>query len=133
MKTLKHIASLPASGVEVITEGTLTRIFFDFTDPEQPASEEEMKQPELPSDLKACENVDVEGRSYAGIVSAIINDRYSQDDTQALHANYQMAKDAESEISDEKRSEYLAEYAAFQNWRIHAKEIAATVVAILSE
>lgn len=133
MKTLKHIASVPESGVEVVTEGTLTRIFFDFTEPEQPASKEGMEQLELPADLKACENVDVEGRSYSGIVSAIINDRYPQDANQALNANYQLAKDAESELSDEKRAEYLAEYASFQDWRSHAKKIAATVVAILAE
>lgn len=133
MKTLKHIASVPESGVEVVTEGTLTRIFFDFTDPEHQASEEGLEHPELPADLKACENVDVEGRSYSGIVSAIINDRYPQDANQALNANYQLAKDAESELSDEKRAEYLAEYASFQDWRSHAKKIAATVVAILAE
>lgn len=133
MKTLKHIASVPESGVEVVTEGTLTRIFFDFTDPEHPASEEGLEHPELPADLKACENVDVEGRSYSGIVSAIINDRYPQDANQALNANYQLAKDAESELSDEKRAEYLDEYASFQDWRSHAKKIAATVVAILAE
>lgn len=133
MKTLRHIASIPESGVEVVTEGTLTRIFFDFTDPEHPALEEGMEHPELPADLKACENVDVEGRSYSGIVSAIINDRYPQDANQALNANYQLAKDAESELSDEKRAEYLAEYASFQDWRSHAKKIAATVVAILAE
>ena len=57
MKTLRHIASVPESGVEVVTEGTLTRIFFDFTDPEHPASEEGLEHPELPPDWKACEKV----------------------------------------------------------------------------
>lgn len=122
MKTQKHIAVIPASGVEVVVEGTLTRLFFDFTDPE-PREEEE-----LPADLKVCESIDVEGQSYGQMVSAIINDRYSSDDNQALTANYEMAKDPDSSLSEEKRAEYLAEYAAYQNWRAHAKAIARTAV-----
>lgn len=122
MKTQMHIPILPSSGVEVIVEGSLTRIFFDFTDPTP------IDGHELPEDLKDCENVDVVGRSYGDIVSGIINDRYSADENQALMANYELAKDATSAISDEKRAEYLAEYSAYQDWRAHAKEIAQLVV-----
>lgn len=118
MKTQKHIAQIPASGVEVVIEGNLTRLFFDFTDP-QPREEEE-----LPADLKECESIDVFGRDYGRLVSGIINDRYTADTNQALTANYELAKDPESGLSDEKRAEYIAEYAAYQEWRAHAKAIA---------
>jgi len=118
MKTQKHIAQIPASGVEVVIEGNLTRLFFDFTDP-QPRDGEE-----LPADLKECESIDVIGRDYGRLVSGIINDRYTSDTNQALTANYELAKDPESELSDEKRAEYIAEYAAYQEWRAHAKAIA---------
>ena len=123
MKTQKHIAVIPASGVQVVLEGSLTRLYFDFTD-SQPREEGE----EIPADLKNCENVDVKGRDYGHLVSAIINDRYNADDNQALTANYEMAKDSESEITAEKRAEYLAEYAAYQDWRAHAKAIARLAV-----
>lgn len=118
MKTQKQIAVVPASGVEVILEGILTRLFFDFADP-VPVGEET-----FPEDLKICESVDVDSRDYAHIVSAIITDHYSADEYQAILANYQVAKDPESEISAEKRAEYLSEYETFQAWRAHAKEIA---------
>ncbi len=123
MKTQKHIASIPACGVEIILEGVLTRLFFDFTDP-VPTEGEDI----YPEDLKDCESVDVDSREYSHIVSAIVTDRYSADSYQALIANYQIAKDAESSISEEKRAEYLQEYDAFQAWRAHAKEIAHIVV-----
>lgn len=122
MRTMKQIQTIPASGVEVILEGVLTRIFFDFTDP-IPVGDET-----FPEDMKVCESIDVDSRDYGRIVSAIVTDRYSSDAYQALIANYQLAKDPESDISEEKRTEYLQEYEVFQTWRAHAKEIAHTVV-----
>ncbi len=126
MKTLKHIAVIPESGVEVIIEGRLVRLFFDFTDPIVPDGEES-----YPEDIKACESIDVVGNAYGEIVSAIINDRYSPDAYQAILSNYELAKDSKSGISAAKKAEYLAEYAAFQEWRSHAKEIAHTAVGII--
>ena len=59
MKTLMHIAEIPESGVYVILEGHLVRLFFDFTDPVVPEGEES-----YPEDLKACESIDVEGNAF---------------------------------------------------------------------
>ena len=117
MKAQKHIASIPDSGVLVVLEGSLTRIYFDFTDP-QPREEEP-----LAVDIKDCENINVHGRSRDDIVSAIINGRYNNNSYQAISANYELAKDPESQITPEKRAEYLAEHASFQEWRAHAKVI----------
>lgn len=125
MKAQKHIASIPESGVLVVLEGSLTRIYFDFTDP-QPREEEPFAV-----DIKECENIDVHGRSRDDIVSAIINDRYNNNSYQAISANYELAKDPDSQITPEKRAEYLEEHAAFQNWRIHAKEIASIAISII--
>lgn len=119
MKTLMHIADIPESGVYVIIEGHLVRLFFDFSEPQVPEGEES-----YPEDLKACESIDVAGNSYGEMVSAIINDHYSPDSYQAILANYELAKDKNSGITPEKKAEYLAEYAAFQDWRSHAKEVA---------
>lgn len=129
MKTLKQIAAIPALGVEVLLEGSTTRLFFDFTDPDpRPEGEDPW-----PDDIKKCESIDLEGREYGSIVSAIINDRYDADKNQALMANLELAKDEESELTPEKRAEYLAEYADYQDWRLHAKSIAAIAVSIIEE
>lgn len=120
-----NVLPTPVNGVSVILEGLLTRLFFDFTD--APVREDE----EADSNLKDCESIDLTGRSYGEIVSAIINDHYSSDRTQAIMANYENAKDTTSSLSDEKRAEYLQEYADYQTWRAHAKDIAKIAISII--
>lgn len=126
MKANYQIQTLPTSGVRVTLEGSLVRILFDFQK-SAPAGEETPAD-----DLYDCESVDVTGRSYDAIVSAIVNDRYPLDSVQAVMANLQIAKDASSVLTDEKRDEYLQEYQAYQEWRAHAKEIANLVLAQIS-
>jgi len=116
---------LPANGVRVILEGALVRIQFDFEAAATVAEEGR----EAPDDLFDCESVDCFSRRKSDIISAIVNERFNNDQVQAIIANYEEAKDPESEISAEKREEHLAEYAAFQAWRKRAKEIAALVIA----
>lgn len=105
--------------IKIIREGTLLRIFFDYEDMSVTDEEEKMY---------ICENVDVEGQSYAEIVSALIRSRYGQDSVEAIMANYEIAKDNESNISDAKRAEYIEEYNDYQAFRIRMKEIANTVI-----
>ena len=124
MRAQVQMVSLPQKGIEVILEGNLTRLFFDFEKAELPVMEGET----APDDIYECESVDVKGRSYSDMVSGIINDRYPADRYQAVMANYENAKDENSEITAEKRAEYLAEYAAYQDWRSHAKEIASSAL-----
>ena len=121
--------SLPQNGVQVTLEGPLVRLLFDFT-PATPVLED---GEEAPDDLFDCESVDTTDRSYGGIVSAIINDRYSQDRVQAILANYQNAIDPESTIEVDKRAEYLQEYHEFQDYREHAKTVARLAVAKIEE
>lgn len=118
----------PTSGVKVTIEGSLTRLLFDFTKAEPVVQEGET----APDDLFNCESVDVNGRSKADIVSAIVNDRYSADQFQAILANYSMAMNENADLTDEKREEYLGEYEAFQEWRLHAKQIATIAVSLMS-
>lgn len=127
MRAQVQMVSLPQKGIEVILEGNLTRLFFDFEKAELPVMEGET----APDDIYECESVDVKGRSYSDMVSGIINDRYPADRYQAVMANYENAKDENSEITAEKRAEYLAEYAAYQDWRSHAKEIASSALEII--
>jgi len=128
MKACYQIDNLPQSGVKVTLEGNLLRILYDFT-PATTVVEEGMEAPE---DLYNCESVDVHGRTYGDIVAAIMNDHYSPDSYQAILANYELAKDKNSGISADKKAEYLAEYQAFQDARVHAKEIATIVVSLIS-
>ena len=129
MKANYQMPSLPQNGVQVTLEGPLVRLLFDFT-PATPVLED---GEEVPDDLFDCESVDTTDRSYGGIVSAIINDRYSQDRVQAILANYQNAIDPESTIDVDKRAEYLQEYHEFQDYREHAKTVARLAVAKIEE
>ena len=124
MKANYQMSELPQSGVQVTIEGALLRLLFDF-------SQVEPREGEETTDIYDCESVDVNGRSYGDIVSAIVNDRYSADEVQAIMANYAEALDSSSDIAAEKRAEYLAEYEGYQSWRKHAKEIAAEVISNL--
>jgi len=65
---------------------------------------------------------------YNTLVAAIITSRYSSSDVEAIMLNNLEASDAESELTDEKRAEYISEYNALQEWRKHAKEIAKTIM-----
>lgn len=124
MKASYQMTELPQSGVQVTVEGAILRLLFDF-------SQATPAEGEVTTDIYNCESVDVNGRTYGDIVSAIVNDRYSADEVQAIMANYAEALDGSSDITAEKRAEYLAEYEAYQTWRKHAKEVAHTVVSEL--
>lgn len=101
------------SGVEVVREGKITRIYFDF------ATEQKQLDGEDPVTVLTAENVDVVGISRSEIVSAIVRDRYPQDRVEAILAN---GSDTEA---------HAAEMAAFQQWRAKAKEVADAAVAII--
>lgn len=126
MKASYQMEALPQSGVQVTVEGALVRLLFDFRKPEVPADGESVAE-----DIYECDSVDVRGRGYGDIIAAILNDRYSPDDVQAIMANYADATDKNSIIETGKRNEYIAEYNEYQSFRKHAKEIAAKVVTLI--
>lgn len=127
MKAIYTLDAAPASGVVVTIEGQLTRLLFDITTHQAPEEEEN-----APENLYDCESVDCVGRTKADMVSAIVDDRYPMASVQALTANYELAKDEASGLTPEKRQEYLEEYAAYQSWRAHAKEVAVTALGLMS-
>ena len=71
--------------------------------------------------------VQVKSISYADVISAIIQSRYSDSEITAIVMNNMQANDINSEISQEKRKEYISEYAELQSWRKHAKEIVSSL------
>ena len=124
MKVLMNIAVAPSDNVMTEVEGNLLRVYFDF-------QKEEHKEDDAPDapDQFSCQQVDVVGRrGYGDIVGAIMNDKYSPDDIQAIMFNHELAKDEDSDIAEEKRAEYVQEYNDLQNYRKHAKEIASLVL-----
>lgn len=128
MKTLEQLASIPESGIVIRQEGAVLRLFFGI-EPAEPMPSPEGEETAQPEGLCECYNVDVRAPfTYGSIVAAIVNDKYSADDVQALSANCIEAKNPDSPLSDGKRAEYEAEWAEFQQWRAKAKGIASAVI-----
>lgn len=126
MKCYGTLAGELPTGVKVVVEGALLRIYFDFEKCE-PVRMEGMDEPV--SEQYVCENVDVEGsHDYGNIVSAIILSRYDASRRDAIFANLEMARDGASELDEGKRDEYLKEYTEYQEYRIKAKRIAKEVL-----
>lgn len=133
MKTVEQLQNIPESGIIIRPEGGIVRLFFDIT-PAQIVVPEGEDESCAPDDLCDCHNVDVKAPvNYGSIIAAIVNDKYSADDAQALISNFTEAKDENSSIEQSKREEYLDEWTAFQQWRAKAKEIAAYVVEHLNK
>lgn len=126
MKAFMNLPVAPSDNVMVEREGNLLRVYFDF----QKETVKDMEGNEVKEPVQySCQCVDLKGNhGYGAIVGAIVNDRFSNDDVQAITANYELAKDESSDITDEKREEYIAEYKEFQEYRAHAKEVANKVV-----
>lgn len=132
MKTLEQIQKIPESGILLRAEGAVLRVFFNITKVQPTTVKEDGEESGDPEDLCECYNVDVNAPfNYGNIIAAIVNDRYSADDVQALQANYIDAKDKESKISSEKREEYISEWNEFHSWRAKAKVISAKVIELL--
>ena len=129
MKTTYQLDSVPASGIIIILEGALMRVMFDITHHE-PVEEDGHVGPD---NLYDVDIVDVNGRSKGDVISAIVNDRYTPDQVQALTANYALATDPDSGITEDKRAEYKEEYQAYQDCRSEAKQVATLVVLELED
>ena len=133
MKSFRNTSDVPASGIEVIKEGDMIRLFFDFAKVETTSSDSaDTECGETKVEQSSCTNIDIVGAvDYSSIVSAIVNGKYNNNDVQAIIANYELAKDSSSDITDDKRTEYLNDYAEFQTYRAHAKEIANQVLTLI--
>lgn len=122
MKCYFDYSGTVPSGVKAVREGLTTRVFFDYS------TETMQGMDEKNVTVLVAENVDVNSSDYSDIVNAIVRDRYAADKVEAVMANYQEAMDSSSSLTEDKRSEYKAEYEAFQAWRAKAKVVAASVV-----
>lgn len=117
--------------VEVRIEGNNMRLAFDF---EVMTFQEKQNGKLVTKKMMKYESIDVpNSRDYSSIVSAIVKDRYNDDEIQAVLANYAEAINTASVLTllPEKKEEYLKEYADFQNWRSHAKEVAKKALTLI--
>lgn len=130
-------AGAPADGIKVVVEGNLLRLYFNYakeTETKTSSDGSGIKNGNMDNASYSAENIDIQGgvRDYAAITAAIVNDMYDVNDVQAILANKALADDAKSDITDEKRKEYLEEYTNYQAYRVKAKETAAKAVEILA-
>lgn len=132
MKNFTNLKNgVPQGGINVIIEAGLLRIFFDYEKDE--TVREDIEGNAVANDnAYKCELVEVQApHTYPRIVSAIVDDRYSASDVTAIIANHALAADEKSDITEEKRAEYLQDYTTFQELRSHAKEVAKNVLNLI--
>lgn len=70
--------------------------------------------------------------NYSAIVAAIINAAYPADDMQAINNNYLRTLDG-TDLTPEKREEYIAEHFEMNAYRDHAKTVALELLAYAQE
>lgn len=101
---------IPANGIEVVNDGADMLIKYDIA---QAATEEEQPKQYTANEVRVKRSA-----TYGDIVSAIIDDKYSNDAMQAIINNHLL----------DSTSEHEAEFNEMQAWRSHAKEVAHKVV-----
>lgn len=126
MKAIIELAKKPKAGdIVAYLEENLVRIFIDFTQAKRYEIDDQGNVQEVTATGQYdCRSIDTESKDYGGIVDAVISEKYPLSSQYAILANKQLADDPNSEISEEKRSEYLSDYAEFQTYRQYAKDIA---------
>lgn len=126
MKAIIELAKKPKSGdIVAYLEENLVRVFIDLQQHYRTEIDEEGNEQTVKADGQYdCRSIDTDAKDYGGIVDAVISEKYPISSQYAILANKQLADDPESSITQEKREEYLSDYAEFQTYRQHAKDIA---------
>ena len=137
MKIQCTMAVLPKDNVKVYVSGNYLQVAYDFVRIEQKEEASESMQMAVENSCQG-EYIELRGgiRSYDAIASAIIEDKYPSDKMDAIRLNFELAQNsdvASISLDDSKRKEYIAEYKAMQEWRIHAKEIARKAVDLINK
>lgn len=137
MKIQCTMAELPKDNVKVSVSGNYLQVAYDFVRIEQKADDASDSMRMAAENSCLGEYIELRGgiRSYDAIASAIIEDKYPSDKMDAIRLNFELAQNsavASIALADSKREEYIAEYKAMQEWRIHAKEIARKAVDLIN-
>lgn len=110
--------------LEVVNQGTITQIFFNFEDVQH--TEEDGESGTSQAKHFRCDLVEVDVLDYGNITSSIVRSKYSQDDVEAILSNYQLCKDGEA--PEGKCDDYQQRYTEYQEWRATAKNVASQVL-----
>lgn len=109
--------------LNVVKEGKIHRIYFNYE--EAPSiTEDEGEENSLPSFV--CDLIEIDELTYPSIVSAIVRDRYSQNDVEAIISNYQLCKDGKA--GEDRCIRYEEDYNAYQDYRAMAKQVANQII-----
>lgn len=130
------VGEAPKENVSVMVSSDWMRVTYDYVKSEPKKDSE--GNVVVGDNAYSAEYIELRGciRSYDAIASAIIEDKYPSDKMDAIRLNFELAQNsavASISLDDSKRKEYLAEYKAMQEWRIHAKEIARKAVDLINE
>ena len=109
--------------IEIVRSGNIYQIMFNFEDVEH------IDEEGIESDSQKhymCDLIEVATLDYASIVSAIIREKYSQDDVEAILSNYQLCKDGEA--GEDRCIRYEEDYNAYQDYRAMAKQVANQII-----
>lgn len=131
------MAELPKDNVKVLVSGNYLQVAYDFVRIEQKSEDSNDGMHMMLENSCQGEYIELRGgiRSYDAIVSAIIEDKYPSDKMDAIRLNFELAQNgvvAAIDLDESKCKEYLVEYKAMQEWRIHAKEIARKAVELIN-
>lgn len=129
------VGEAPKENVSVNVSSNWMRVTYDYVKSEPKKDSE--GNVVVGDNAYSAEYIELRGgiRSYDAIVSAIIEDKYPSDKMDAIRLNFELAQNgavAAIELDESKCDEYLAEYKAMQEWRIHAKEIARKAVELIN-
>lgn len=132
MKVYEAYREVALDAIEVVREGLLLRVNYNFLTEEQT---DEMGDETITTKMLTSDEVKVYGsHDYGSIISAIVSEKYSTDDREAIIANYHLAVEGVTNgLTEEKRKEYISEYDTFQAYRVKAKELAKKVISIIEE
>ena len=137
MKIQCTMAVLPKDNVKVSVSGNYLQVAYDFVREQKEEDASDSVHMVVENSCQG-EYIELRGgiRSYDAIASAIIEDKYPSDKMDAIRLNFELAQNsavASISLDDSKRKEYIAEYKAMQEWRIHAKEIARKAVDLINK
>lgn len=130
------VGEAPKENVSVKVSSDWMRVTYDYV--KSSTKKDKEGNVVVGDNAYSAEYIELRGgiRSYDAIASAIIEDKYPYDKMDAIRLNFELAQNsdvASISLDDSKRKEYIAEYKAMQEWRIHAKEIARKAVDLINK
>ena len=115
--------------VAVFVDNRSASVCFDFGEKTVKIGTDENGE-DIMTQIKYCTRIRYNKTDYGVLVSEIIKSEYSSDEIEAITLNYTNVIDPNPvvQITDEKREEYINDWAKLQQLRVKAKQIATIVI-----